>query len=70
MTQAEKQILQDIVNGLDNLAVAVDSLESALIHRGQLRMGEIENYSPQHVHTVANKLAGLRHAVRNLPTRG
>lgn len=70
MTKAEKQVLSDIVNGLDNLAVAVDSMESALIHRGLLRTNEVALYSPQHVHTVAQKLSGLRTALASLPVNG
>ena len=70
MTNAEKQVLSDIINGLDNLAVAIDSMESALIHKGLLRKDEVQFYSPHHVHTVAQKLSGLRLALESLPLNG
>jgi hypothetical protein len=66
MTANEKQVLNDIVNSLENLAVSIDSLESILIRGGQLTTGEIEAESLAHVHIVVNKLAGLRRAIDSL----
>ena len=66
MTAREKGVLQDIVNAIENLATSVDALESALIHRGQLRTGEIDSLSPTHVKIVAAKLSGLRSAIASL----
>jgi hypothetical protein len=66
MTAQEKGVLNDIVNGLENLAVSMDALEAALIRRGQLTTGEIERLSPNHAPTVVAKLAGLRLAIASL----
>jgi len=61
-----KQVLNGIVNGLENLAVSLDALESALIHRGQLKTGEIAAFSPICVPAVVSKLADLRLAISSL----
>ena len=63
MNAKEKIVLNDIVNGLENLAVSLDALEAALIRRGQLMTGEIESLSPAHVPTVVSKLAAVRSAI-------
>jgi hypothetical protein len=66
MTIAEKQILIDITNAIQNLAVAVDSLESVLIRKNLLQNGEIQANEYLHVQTVENRLAGLRTAIVSL----
>lgn len=66
MTHQEKTVLNDIVNGIENLATSLDALEAALIRRGQLTTGEIEKLFPNHSPIVAAKLAGLRRAISSL----
>jgi hypothetical protein len=66
MTINERGVLQDLVNGLENLAVSVDSLEAILIRKGLLKIGEIEQQAPNHVLIVAGKLATLRSAIASL----
>jgi hypothetical protein len=67
MTLAEKQILIDITNFFQNLAVALDSLESVLVHKNLLHSGEIEANKAAHVRIVVGHLAGLRSAIIQLP---
>ncbi len=62
-----KTVLNDIVNGLENLAVSLDSLEEALIRRGLLKTGEIERLNPNHASIVAQRLNDLRLEIAELP---
>ena len=61
-----KPILNDIVNLLENLAVNVDALESALIHNHLLKIGEIGQFAPLHEGIVQQRLAAIRAAISNL----
>jgi hypothetical protein len=66
MTVSEKQILIDITNAIENLAISLDSLESVLIRKNLLKSGEIEANEAAHVQIVSDKLAGLRAAIVSL----
>jgi hypothetical protein len=66
MTIAEKQVLIDLTNAIQNLAVSLDSLESVLIRKNLLQNGEIEANESAHVQIVSDKLAGLRAAIVSL----
>ena len=66
MTAKEKIVLNNIVNGIENLAVSLDAFEEALIRRGQLMTGEIDALVPNHVPNVASKLVALRSAIAAL----
>jgi hypothetical protein len=63
MTNAEKAVLQEIVNDIQNLAVSLDSLEAILIRKGLLMTGEISGQAPLHELIVGQKLADLRQAI-------
>jgi hypothetical protein len=66
MTQAEKQVLHDLLNAFANLAENVDAMESVLIRRGLCTTAEIEAILPVHRQIVDAKLAGLRQAMDRL----
>jgi hypothetical protein len=66
MTAKEKIVLNNIVNGMENLAVSLDAFEEALIRRGQLTTGEIDALAPNHAPNVASKLVALRSAIAAL----
>jgi hypothetical protein len=62
-----KTVLHDIVNGLENLAVRLDGMESALIGKGILARGELGLYDQIHTPTVQTLLVDLRRAIDSLP---
>jgi hypothetical protein len=68
MTQAEKQVLLDIVQVLHNLTVKIDSVEGALIRSNLLPNGLSESLAPNYVQAAANDLALLRSSIDSLRT--
>jgi hypothetical protein len=68
MTQAEKQVLLDIVQALHTLTVKMDSVEGALIHSNLLMNGLSERLAPNYVQAATNDLAPLQSAVNSLRT--
>ena len=67
MTHQEKIVLNDIVNGLENLTVSLDALEGVLIRAGLLTNGAKEALQPLYVQAAVNDLAALRAAIASLP---
>jgi len=62
-----QEILLKIVASLENVAVSVVALEAALIQRGQLRSGEVDQYTAlprqrvrQHFSAVRDVIVSLR----------
>jgi hypothetical protein len=62
----EKEILNDLVNGLESLAIAVDSIEAVLSRKGLCTIAEIQTEKSNHLQTVANRVKPLRLAVASL----
>jgi hypothetical protein len=66
MTQAEKAILEAIVQALHSLTKKIDSVEGALIHSGLLMNGQSEGLRSNYDLAAANDLAHIRSAIANL----
>jgi hypothetical protein len=66
MTQAEKAILEAIVQELHSLAKKIDSVEGALIHSGLLMNGQSGSLLPNYDQAATNDLAHIRSAIANL----
>lgn len=61
-----QEILLKIVESLENVAVSVDALEAALIQRGQLTTGEINQYAAIPRQSVCQYLAPIRAAIMSI----
>jgi hypothetical protein len=68
MTADERTILNDLLNGLENLALSVDAMEASLIGRGLLSKGEIESYCGRMPQAAVSLLAPTRALIASLPT--
>jgi hypothetical protein len=66
MSAIERAILNDLLNGLESLAVAVDSIEAVLNRKGLCTIAEIQSEKLLHVQEVANRLASVRTALASL----
>jgi len=62
----QKAILIDVVNGLESLALTVDSIEAVLSRKGLCTIDEIQTEKANHVVTVADRMAALKTAVATL----
>ena len=62
----QKAVLTDVVNGLESLALTVDSIEAVLSRKGLCTIAEIQTEKLLHVATVADRMAALRSAVESL----
>jgi hypothetical protein len=62
----EKAILIDVVNGLESLALTVDSIEAVLSRKSLCTIAEIQGEKQNHLAVVAGRVAALRTAVESL----
>ena len=70
MTQAEKKVLEDIVQVIQTLTVKIDSVEGALIHSGLLKDGQSERLASNYQRAAHNDLALIRNALASIRTPG
>jgi hypothetical protein len=63
MTQAEKQVLSDIVQAIHTLTVKIDSVEGALIRSNLLMNGQSEGLASKYQQAANNDLALIRAAI-------
>ena len=63
MTQLDKAVLTDLVNGIESLAVAVDAIEAILIRSNISSSDQFAAEKRLHVAQVASRLASVRAAL-------
>jgi hypothetical protein len=68
MTQAEKQVLLDIVQLIQTLTVKVDALEGALVRRGVIQDSDRPALAGEYALAALNDLAPVRTAISSLRT--
>ena len=66
MTQTEKQVLNDLLNSIQNLAQSLDATQAVLIRKGLVTSAEIDAQYPLHARDVERVSAGLRAAINSL----
>lgn len=62
----EKAILTDLMDGLESLALTVDSIEAVLSRKGLCTIAEIQGEKVNHLAIVAERLAAVRLAIQTL----
>jgi hypothetical protein len=67
MTQAEKDILNAIVQTIQNQMVKFDALERVLIDKRVIRAGERDLRDSDYLQAAINDLVLIRGAIANLP---
>lgn len=67
MTQAEKDVLDGIVQILENLIVRADAVEGTLLARSLIVDGEVALRQPAYIRAAQKDLALIRQAIVNLP---
>jgi hypothetical protein len=70
MTQAEKNVLAEIVGLIQTLTVKVDALEGALIRRGVIRDSDRQTLAEEYLQAALNDLAAVRMSIASLPITG
>ena len=63
MNAKEKIVLNDLVNGIENLTVSLDALEGVLIRANLVTNGARRALEPNYVQAAVNDLAALRREV-------
>jgi hypothetical protein len=62
----EKAILTDLVDGLESLALTVDSIEAVFSRKGLCTIAEIQGEKGNHLAVVADRLTSIRLAIQAL----
>jgi hypothetical protein len=68
MTEAEKQVLLDLVQIIQTLTVKVDALEGVLVRRGVIQDLDRPALTGEYVQAALNDLAPVRTAISYLRT--